>query len=56
MNDLEMYKAWVAERVAAGDAKSIWEDIARRVALLDIRLCEWSRAAWTELDRLAEGR
>jgi hypothetical protein len=57
MNDLEMYKAWLDERVEAGDVKAIQEDIVRRAEkLANWDVVAWSTARWRELDRLAGGR
>jgi len=57
MNDLEMYKAWLDERVKADDVKSLREDIARRAEkLANWDVVAWSTAQWRELDRLAEGQ
>ena len=55
MDDLEMYKAWLDERAAAGDVKAILADTVRRVEMLRDDTRSWSRDRWVELASL-EGR
>jgi len=49
MDDLEIYKSWLNERVEAGDVKALVADIKRRVEMLRDDTRGWSRDRWAEL-------